>query len=354
METWQQFGGSEFLSVWNTSIGVYTVGKISIAMVLFCLIWAVIRAFRLVGLRHLQKWSDGTPYDFDNKILKWMAEISALFFGFLSLYIVSKFYLEISGSFEKFLDVGFVLLVIFESARVLQKFVDYGMDKTPLRKNVTTLRGTKRMIRLVIWAIALLMALANLGVNVTTLVASLGIGGIAIAFALQNILGDIFSSFSIYFDKPFQEGDYIIFGEKEGTIQQIGLKTTRILALRGEEIVVSNKTLTESCVNNFGKMEERRIQFTLSVAYDTPLKKLKMVDKIVKKSIENQKLCTFDRVFFKEIGNSSFEFDIVYFVKSGDYLDYAGVCEKINWEILEQFEKNKIKTALPTELIVKK
>lgn len=344
------FGGSEITQIMSISVGENTIGRYSLALILFCFLWSAIRGFRLVGLRRLRAWADSTPYKLDSQILKCAAEISPLFFAYLSFYAVVKYFLIIGTSFEHFLEGAFVLLLIVEMTQVIQKMVKFVLQRTPLAKNKTTLHGVQRMFTIIIWSISLLMILSNLGVNITTLVASLGIGGIAIAFALQNILGDIFSSFSIYFDKPFQEGDYIIVGDYEGEIKQIGLKTTRIEALRGEEIIISNKELTESRVNNFKTMQRRRDELMISVAFDTPLKKLKKVPDLITKAIKEQKEVDLDFVRLNEFEASSYGFSVVYHVNSGSYDDYMEKREAVHWGILEYFEKEKVQMSLPTSI----
>ncbi len=331
-------------------LGENTVGVYSISLVLFALLWATIRAFRLVGLRRLREWAEKTPRKFDDKIFQWAAEISPLFFAYLSAVVVINFYLILPIEIESVFDKGFVVLTIYEAMSLLIKAVKYGLSQTPLKKNPTTLHGTQRIFGFIIWAIGLLMVLSNLGVNISALVASLGIGGIAIAFAIQHILGDIFSSFSIFFDKPFVEGDYVVVDGEGGEIQQIGLKTTRILALGGEEIVMSNKELTETRIHNYGKLKRRRITFNVSVAFDTPLKKLEIVDDILKEIVVSQKVCEFDRVWFKKICDCSFDFEIVYYVNSDDYMDYVNAQEQMNWQVVKHFEKAGIEFALPTSV----
>ena len=342
------FNTSGIQEVMEYSFGGNTVGEYSTALLLFVFLWAVIRAFRLVGLSRLRKWAESTPRKFDEKFLKWSAEISPLFFAYLSAVIVLEFFLVLPVALERLMEGGFIILLIFEAMILVQKAVNFALSCTPLGKNSTTLHGTQRMFGIIIWSMGLLMVLSNLGVNITTLVASLGIGGIAIAFAIQHILGDIFSSFSIFFDKPFAEGDYVVVGEEEGEIKQIGIKTTRITAVGGEEIVMSNKELTESCIHNYGKLKRRRIKMITSVAFDTPLKKLELIDDILKKAISASKICEFDRVWFKKINTSSYDFETVYYVNSNKYIDYARAQEVINWAIIKGLEKESIEFALPT------
>ena len=350
MEIPQIFGKELILSVWDTPLWGHTIGMYSVAIICFCLLWATIRSFRILGIRRLQKWANSTPFDLDNGFLKWVEEISPLFFAYLSLYLVAVLYLGVTGTLYSILKTIFILFLIFETTKIFQKLIIFGLRHTALKKSKSTLHGVERLMVVILWSIAFLMALSNFGVNVSTLVASLGIGGIAVAFAMQHILEDIFSSFSIYFDKPFEEGDYVVVGEKEGEIKQIGLKTTRIEALQGEEIIISNRELTDSCVNNFGKLQRRRVSFLVSVAFNTPLEKLQIVDDIAQKVVGKNKGCEFDRAWLKEIAGQSFDFEIVYYVNSPDYMAYVIAQEKINWGLLEEFQKTKIEIALPVSM----
>jgi small-conductance mechanosensitive channel len=193
--------------------------------------------------------------------------------------------------------------------------------------------------------------LSSLGYNISALLAGLGIGGIAVAFALQTILADIFASFSIYFDKPFRVGDYIVVGNDRGTVKHIGIKTTRIKSLEGPELVISNKELTSSRIHNYKKMEKRRISFTIGIVYETPLEKVKKAKEIIENVIKDQKMAELDRVHFARFGDFSLEFEIVYYMLSTDYKDYMDTQEKINLKIKEEFEKEGIEFAYPTQKI---
>jgi len=193
--------------------------------------------------------------------------------------------------------------------------------------------------------------LSNLGVNITSLVAGLGIGGLAIALALQSVLSDLFSSFSIYFDKPFQVGDYIIVGKHSGTVEKIGIKSTRIRASQGEEIVISNQELTSARVQNFKKLKERRNTTSIGVTYETSTDKLKKIPDIIKYIIEEEKNARFDRVYFTTFADSALVFDLVYYVKSDAYSVYLETQQNINFKIKEAFEKEGIDMAYPTQTI---
>lgn len=206
-------------------------------------------------------------------------------------------------------------------------------------------------IQLVLWVFGILLLLSNLGINVISLVAGLGIGGIAVALAVQNILSDIFSSFALYMDKPFREGDFIVVGPHMGIVKKIGLKTTRIQALQGEEIVISNQELTSTRVQNFKRMHERRIVFSLGVTYDTTPKQLQAIPVIVKGIITGRENARFDRAHFAAFGDSSLNFEIVYYVLNGDYNAYMDLQQEINLAIYEQLSAQNISFAFPTRTV---
>lgn len=208
-----------------------------------------------------------------------------------------------------------------------------------------------KFLKVSLWGVAVIFILSNLGYNVSTLVAGLGIGGIAIALAVQNVLGDIFSSLSIYFDKPFVVGDFIIVGEDLGVVKKIGIKSTRIQTLQGQELVISNRELTESRINNYKKMERRRIVFGFGIKYETPLKKVKKIPGIVKDIVNNMELAQADRVHFKEFGDFSLNFEAVYYLNSSEYNKYMDTQEEINFAIKERFEKEDIEFAYPTQTV---
>ena len=251
--------------------------------------------------------------------------------------------------------------VIYQIVISLQIFIDYlfsrlekkekdeSDESVGSRKMALQLLG--RMAKGVLWAIAVLMVLSNLGVNVTSVIAGLGIGGIAVAFALQGVLGDLFSAFVIYFDKPFVIGDFIIIGESVGTIERIGIKTTRIRSLQGEEIVISNQTMTSSRLQNFKKMYNRRITFEVGVEYDTPQKKLEKIPEIIKETIESTKDVKFDRAHMKEFGDSAFIFEAVYNVMKPDFTIFRDKHQEILFGIRTKFQKNKIEFAFPTRTV---
>lgn len=206
--------------------------------------------------------------------------------------------------------------------------------------------------RLVFWSLALLLALDNLGVNVTALIAGLGVGGIAVALAVQNVLGDLFASISIVLDKPFVIGDFIIVDDLKGTVEHIGLKTTRLRSLGGEQLVFANSDLLKSRVRNYKKMTERRISFTVGVTYQTPADKLAVVPDMVRRIIESRENVRFDRAHFQGFGAFSLVFEIVYYVTTPDYTAYMDVQQAINMDLYRRFGKEGIEFAYPTQTVL--
>lgn len=205
--------------------------------------------------------------------------------------------------------------------------------------------------RVVVWAVVLLLVLDNFGVNVTALVAGLGIGGIAIALAVQSTLGDLLCSLSIILDKPFEVGDFIVTGDVLGTVEKIGIKSTRIRSLTGEQIVVSNSDLISSRIRNFKRMQERRIVFSFGVIYQTPPDKLRAIPAMVREIIESNEMCRYDRCHFKAFGSSSLDFETVYYVLSSDFNIYMDTQQYINVNIFERFAKEGIEFAYPTQTL---
>jgi small-conductance mechanosensitive channel len=209
----------------------------------------------------------------------------------------------------------------------------------------------KRIVNAIIFLFAFLIILYVLQIDLSGIVIGLGVGGIAIAFALQNVLSDIFSAFSIYFDRPFEIGDFIVIGEYSGTVKKIGMKSTRVKLLQGEELVLANSVLTTTNVRNFKKMRKRRIKFNFGVTYDTSSEKLKKIPNMVSKIIEKNKLTNIDRIHFKEFGDFSLNFEVIYYINSKDYAKYMDVQQEINFAIKEAFEKVGIEMAYPTQTI---
>ena len=199
--------------------------------------------------------------------------------------------------------------------------------------------------------VALVLFAESLERDFTGILAGLGIGGLALALAVQNILGDLFASLSIVLDKPFVVGDFLAVGEHLGSVEKIGLKTTRLRSLSGEQLVFSNTDLLNSRVRNFGRMFERRVVFTLGVTYQTPRDKLKLIPRIIREAVEAQQNTRFDRSHFSQYGDFSLNFESVYYVLSRDYNQYMDIQQSIYLAIHEGFEAEGIEFAYPTQTL---
>jgi small-conductance mechanosensitive channel len=205
--------------------------------------------------------------------------------------------------------------------------------------------------RVLIWAMVLLLTLENLGVDITALVAGLGIGGIAVALAVQNVLGDLLASLSIALDQPFVLGDFLVIGDQMGSVEYIGIKSTRLRSLSGEQIVMSNSDLLSSRLRNYGRMRERRVVFTIGVTYETPREKLQAIPPLIRSIIDGQEDTRFDRSHFSNYGAYSLDFESVYYVLSADYNRYMDVQQAIYFRLHEEFEKLGVDFAYPTQTL---
>lgn len=206
-------------------------------------------------------------------------------------------------------------------------------------------------VRVFLWAIGIVFVLDNLGFDISAVVTGLGIGGVAIALASQGILQDLFSYFSILLDRPFEIGDFIVVGDMSGTVQQVGIKTTRLQSLDGEQLILANTDLTASRIQNFQRMTQRRIAFNLGVTYETTKTQLELIPDILRHIIEGIPQVTFDRAHFASFGDSSLNYEVVYLVETNDYMVYRDVQQQMNLTIKEQFDKAGIEFAYPTQVL---
>jgi len=337
---------------WDNSVKEYLM-----ALGVFILAFCVLKAFKNIGIKKIKEVADHTRIEFIALLIKIIDSINWPFYMFLSLYLSFQF-IRLPEIVGKTISYIILILIIYYIIKNAQSLIDYGVQKIVQQRkkedesfDPSVLNLLSKFLKGLLWLGAIIIVLQNLGYNISTLVAGLGIGGIAIALALQSILGDIFASFSIYFDKPFQMGDFIIIGDDMGTVIRIGIKSTRIKTLQGEELVISNKQLTESRIHNYKKMERRRIIFTFGVVYKTSTKKLKKIPGIVKDIIDKIELAEIDRVHFKEFGDFNLNFEVVYYLNSSDYNKYMDTQQSINLALKEKFEEEDIEFAYPTQTI---
>src|SRR6056297_2422181 len=243
------------------------------------------------------------------------------------------------------------ILVVRAAIFILEASLRKYSQKAGHEEDEKRVKPLLSLISFLFWGIAFIFLLDNLGFNISTLVAGLGVSGIAVAIAAQGILGDLFNYFVIFFDRPFELGDFVIFDDKLGSIEKIGIKTTRIRALSGEQLVVSNSNLVNARLHNYKRMERRRVVFRIGVIYQTPLEQLKAVPGLIRGIIEEQELTQFDRSHFQGYGDFALTFETVYYVLTPDYAKYMDIQQEINLKIYEAFEHEGIEFAYPTQTI---
>jgi small-conductance mechanosensitive channel len=327
-----------------------------IATALALLALGLIYGAKTLLLRRLDALAARTATYLDDAALKILASTSRLFLLAVALYAGAQA-LTLSPKAALFVSHGIVVAVLLQLAfwfdlgvkEWLHHYRDrhHGNDAA----STTSTAALGFVARATIWLLIVLMILDNFGVNITTLVASLGIGGIAVALALQNILGDLFSSLSILLDKPFVVGDFIIVDGTAGTVEYVGLKTTRLRSLGGEQVVFSNSDMLKNRIHNYKRMQTRRIAFGIGVTYQTTVEQLQTIPGMVREIVGQQPLATFDRAHFKAFGASSLDFEIVYIVGSSDYAAYMDIQQAINLALLDRFTREAIKFAYPTQTL---
>lgn len=282
------------------------------------------------------------------KLEKFIFPICYVFLVFVGLHTLSiplKAALFLKYAFS----VAFTFLAIrLVSAAVGNAVYSYVSEEQESLEKRRQVRGIVIVLTIIFWVIGLVFLFDNFGFNVTAVLTGLGVGGIAIALAAQTILGDLFNYFVIFFDKPFEVGDFIIVDDKLGVVEFIGLKTTRLKSLGGEQIIFSNSNLTSSRVHNYKRMSERRIVFSFNVVYSTALKTLEGIPVMIRSIVESQPLTRFDRAHFKAYGEYGLNFEVVYYTLDPDYNKYMDIQQSINLEMFKQFQARDIRFALPT------
>ncbi|THU42026.1 mechanosensitive ion channel family protein [Niastella caeni] len=344
MQWWERIFMGNTLLNWLIAIGIIVIT------------WTVIRIARVVLLKRFKKFSTSTRTTLDDFIVQ-LAEgalVPALYLG--GLY-AGVSYLTLSARVERLLQIAVMVVVTFIIIKTITSALNYlisnalGHNAEDIEKKKQA-RGIIIIVNIVLWVLALVFLVNNLGYNITSVITGLGIGGVAIALASQNILGDLFNYFVIFFDKPFEVGDFIIVDDKMGAIEYIGVKSTRIRTLSGEQLICSNTNLVNARIHNYKRMEKRRVQFNFGLVYNTPPDKVQKVPVLVKEIIEAQESTVFDRAHFSAFGQFSLTFEIVYFILSPDYNLYMDRQQAIYLAILNAFKKEGLQFALPTQTLL--
>lgn len=340
---------------WNYIILNNTVKDWAICLSIIIVTFFLLRLTRTIALVKLKKLAQVTSTTLDDFFIS-LVQISVMPLLYILTVYFGLRYLTFNETVTGVMHVALLVSIVFFVVRGVSAFIKYTFNRALTRHGNSELRekqgkGILLMIQIAVWLVGILFVVNNLGYNITTLIAGLGIGGIAIALAAQTILGDLFSYIVIFFDKPFELGDFIIVNDDKGTVEYIGIKTTRIRTLNGEQLVCSNTDLTNSRVHNYKRMEERRIDFKFGVVYDTPAEKLKRIPGQVKDIIEDMDGTRFDRAHFQSFGDFSLDFEVVYYVLSSDYNNYMDIQQEINFRLFECFEDEQVEFAFPTQTL---
>jgi small-conductance mechanosensitive channel len=330
-----------------------TIAAYLIALAILLVGIIAIKILRNVIIGRLKKWARKTANDIDNSLIRICegALVPALYLG---LFYVAIRNLVLHPILNQALDAIGVIIITIIGIRFVASLAEYLLRLYLLTKDQPnieqSLSALVPALRAVIWAIGIVFLIDNLGFDIAAVIASLGIGGVAIALASQGVLQDLFSYFSILFDRPFEIGDFIIVGDFVGTVEHVGIKTTRMKSLSGEELILANTDLTSSRIRNYKRMQQRRIAFTIGVIYETPLEQLQAIPGIIQSIIEEVEGIKFDRAHFHSYGDFSLNYEIVYNVTSSDYNQYMNAQQQINFRMMEEFEKRNIEFAYPTQV----
>jgi len=270
----------------------------------------------------------------------------------VAIYLAMR-WLRIPPQADRYLDTAILVVVWWQVALWLTAAVRHAVDTRrghalAGKEGAASLNILRFVGVMLVWVVAFLMLLTNLGVQIGPLIAGLGVGGVAIALAVQNILGDLFASLSIALDKPFRVGDFLVIGEEKGTVEQIGIKSTRLRSLSGEQIVITNGDLLKSRVRNYGLLYERRGSFTIGIVYETPRETVREVPALIEAAIRAQPKTRFERAHFASFGESALLFEAVYFVLDAEYGTFMNIQQAINLRLMDDFAARGIEFAYPT------
>jgi small-conductance mechanosensitive channel len=344
------------MSFWDEMIFQNTIEKWLTAVALFIAVWIAMIILKKILCRRILAFSRKTTTKLDDIIAR-LIHRTKFFFPLATALYFASLSLTLPHTLGVLIERLAILALLVQgglwAAEIVTFWIDRKREQKPADDSAATatLGALNFIIRIGLWTMVLLLALDNFGLQITTLLAGLGVGGVAVALAVQNILGDLFASLSIVLDKPFIIGDFIVVDDFLGRVEHIGLKTTRIRSLSGEQLIFSNSDLLKSRIRNYKRMQERRVVFSVGVAYQTPYEKLEAVPVMIREIIEGQSDIRFERAHFKGYGDFSLDFEIVYWVQIPDYNVYMDIQQAINLALFRRFGAEGIEFAYPTQTI---
>ncbi|WP_312198827.1 mechanosensitive ion channel family protein [Anaerospora hongkongensis] len=324
------------------------------ALLVFTVAVFTVKLFDRAVLNRLKIWAETATSKLDIYLFQTLEKtlLPALYFG--SFYVAVRS-LTLPALLNRSIDIIGIIIVTIAGIRFIITMVEYtllfSIKSKDLNDREHIIKAIIPFLRIALWGIGLVFLLDNLGFQISTVIAGLGIGGIAVALAAQAMLRDLFSYVAIVFDRPFELGDFITIDGHMGTIEHIGIKTTRIRSLGGEQLIFSNSDLTNSRIQNLKRMETRRIVFKFRIHYQTSSQQLREIPLIVKQIIESIAETRFDRAHFSSLGESALQFDVVYYVLGSDYTLYMNIQQEINLKLKEALEERNIKFAYPAQTI---
>lgn len=343
------------MSIDTTFLG-NTVTAWGAAIAIAALVLIALRVARRVLVKRFTALAAHTANRVDDLIATLIARTQPLFLFVLAAFAGSRV-LTFGDRLATIIDRITMVVLLIQIAIWASHAISFVIARTMEARleddaaGATTVRFLGFLGRLGVWSLAFLVVLDNLGYNITALVTGLGIGGVAVALAVQNILGDLFGSLSIVLDKPFVVGDFIVVDDLAGTVERIGLKTTRVRALSGEQLVFSNADLLGSRIHNYKRMQQRRVVFSVGVTYDTPPDKVAAIPGMIREVIEAREHTRFDRAHFYQFGESALNYEVVYYVLTADYNLYMDIQQAINLDLLRRFAAEGIEFAFPTRTL---
>ena len=340
----------------DTVIFDNTVQQWGLAIGVFVLVFILLQIFKRLISRRLDEYTKSTHTYLDDIFASIVKHTKTFFILVMALWAGSLF-LDLPPEVRTVRHVVVIIAFLFQiglwSNGVINHWIDTRVEEQPGDKDLaTTLNAFGLIAKTVIWVILVLLMLDNLpGVDVSTLIASLGVVGIAVALAVQGILGDLFASISITLDKPFVIGDFITVGDYKGEVEDIGLKTTRLRSSTGEEIVFSNTDLLDSRIRNYRSLQRRRVLFTLSLTYQIPSDKLSQIPDIVRAVVETHTGTIFNHAYFKGLGDSALNFEVLYHIETKDFSVYREIVQSVNFDLVQRLEAEGIEFAYPTQTV---
>ncbi|MEJ2244049.1 MAG: mechanosensitive ion channel family protein [Candidatus Bathyarchaeota archaeon] len=337
-------------TVFNNALRDYIL-----AITIFVITMIVFKTIKYQVIKKLRHAVNKTKGDIDDLLIKIIDNVGWHFYVFFGIYFAINF-IQLPTVITTIFSYAVPIVTVFIIVKSLQQVVNYGILKVTKEKepengqSIANILG--RIAKGIVWSLAFLYIITLFGYDPTTIVASFGVAGIVLAFGLQHVLSDVFASFSIFFDKPFNVGDFITVGGNWGVVKKVGIRSTRIESLQGQEIIIPNQELTSAEIHNYKKMEKRRIQFSFGLIYDTSSEKIEKALEITKQVVSSVELVDLGRVHFKEYGDFSLNFEVVYHVKTSDYNKYMDIQQEINLKLKKEFEKEQIEFAFPTQTVI--